>query len=145
MPSKLVDLRIPSQKGAEITDVNVLIRIFRAYSESDFALEVYVDPWDLVEDGRLTYKKNWLLPVYVRENTAEPLRRAVTSNVGKEDAGAGKNSTCSHDGAGLASSDGIGTAKSQEELQVASAKPGHTGFIKVLNSYLSSIHGISVR
>ncbi|KAJ4290882.1 hypothetical protein N0V90_010078 [Kalmusia sp. IMI 367209] len=78
---RLFDFKIPTEANEPIKDVSVLIRVGRAYSQSDFALEVYVDPWYLLKDGKLTFRRDWLLSACISdwETASAPLNDDTAS------------------------------------------------------------------
>lgn len=57
----MTDYKIPTDPLTKLSNVYVLIRAARAYSEADFSLEIHVDPWYLIDEGHLDFNKNWLL------------------------------------------------------------------------------------
>jgi Heterokaryon incompatibility protein (HET) len=59
--------KLPTDANSPITDVVVLVRISNAFSEDDFSVNVFVDPWYLVNDGFLEFGKDWLFTVALDE------------------------------------------------------------------------------
>ena len=59
----MTDYKIPTDTSVEISNVYVLIRVAKAYSEAEFSLEIHADPWYLFDEGILDFHKNWLFAV----------------------------------------------------------------------------------
>lgn len=71
---------MPSDPDETIQRVNILIRMAKAYSEDEYSLEIIVDPWYLLQNGTLTFKKsgsNWLIPMVLNTPNEEDAHHEV--------------------------------------------------------------------
>jgi hypothetical protein len=54
-------LKLPHNQEDHIQHVNVLVHVDYAYSEVDFRLDIIVDPWYLLQSGKIKFTRNWLM------------------------------------------------------------------------------------
>jgi hypothetical protein len=62
------DFKIPTDANSPVTDVVILVRVCNAFSEGDFSVNIFVDPWYLVNGGLLEFAKDWLFTAFLDED-----------------------------------------------------------------------------
>ena len=52
------DFKMPSEENATISNVVILVRVSKAYSDKDCSINIFVDPWYLVDNNLMTFSRN---------------------------------------------------------------------------------------